>query len=40
MGISFGYADETAPVNRVTTERAPLESTTAFHGQEPPRRER
>ncbi|WP_329203485.1 nitroreductase family protein [Streptomyces sp. NBC_01435] len=27
-GISFGYADATAPVNRVTTERAPLESTT------------
>ncbi|MFF8786317.1 nitroreductase family protein [Streptomyces sp. NPDC015125] len=32
VGISFGYADETAPVNRVKTERAPLESTTAFHG--------
>ncbi|MFJ9212790.1 nitroreductase [Streptomyces sp. NPDC102264] len=32
VGISFGYADETAPVNRVTTERAPLESTTTFHG--------
>ncbi|MEV0442356.1 nitroreductase family protein [Streptomyces spectabilis] len=31
VGISFGYADETAPVNRVQTERAPVESTTAFH---------
>ncbi|QLH20577.1 nitroreductase [Streptomyces sp. Rer75] len=31
VGISFGYADETAPVNRVKAERAPLESTTAFH---------
>ncbi|MFF1697809.1 nitroreductase [Streptomyces sp. NPDC058257] len=31
VGISFGYADETAPVNRVTTERATLEATTTFH---------
>ncbi|MFF4753694.1 nitroreductase family protein [Streptomyces sp. NPDC002514] len=31
VGISFGYADESAPVNRVTTERAALETTTAFH---------
>lgn len=31
VGISFGYADETAPVNRVTTGRAALEATTAFH---------
>ncbi|MCW2915398.1 MAG: oxidoreductase [Actinomycetia bacterium] len=31
VGISFGYADETAAVNRVTTERAALESTTTFH---------
>ncbi|MCX4679171.1 nitroreductase family protein [Streptomyces sp. NBC_01433] len=31
VGISFGYADEAAPVNRVRTERAPVESTTAFH---------
>ncbi|MEU5896556.1 MULTISPECIES: nitroreductase [unclassified Streptomyces] len=31
VGISFGYADETAPVNRVKTERVPLESSTAFH---------
>lgn len=31
VGVSFGYADESAPVNRVTTERAALETTTAFH---------
>ncbi|WP_399082216.1 nitroreductase [Streptomyces sp. BBFR2] len=31
VGISFGYADETAPVNRVRAGRAPLASTTAFH---------
>ncbi|MFE0130943.1 nitroreductase [Streptomyces sp. NPDC059037] len=31
LGISFGYADEAAPVNRITTERAALGSTTAFH---------
>lgn len=31
VGISFGYANEAAPVNRVRTERAPVESTTAFH---------
>ncbi|WP_031035420.1 nitroreductase [Streptomyces sp. NRRL F-5650] len=31
VGISFGYADEAAPVNRVRTERAPFEATTAFH---------
>ncbi|MGW2411730.1 nitroreductase family protein [Streptomyces tubercidicus] len=31
VGISFGYADATAPVNRVTTKRATLEATTAFH---------
>lgn len=31
VGISFGYADESAPVNRVRTQRAPVESTTAFH---------
>ncbi|MEU6676615.1 nitroreductase family protein [Streptomyces sp. NPDC046925] len=31
VGISFGYGDEAAPVNRVRAERAPLESTTAFH---------
>jgi nitroreductase len=31
VAVSFGYADEAAPVNRVTTERAPLESTTTFH---------
>lgn len=32
VGISFGYADDTAPANRVTTGRAPLTSTTSFHG--------
>lgn len=31
VGVSFGYADEGAPVNRATTERAPLEATTTFH---------
>ncbi|TJZ98932.1 nitroreductase [Actinacidiphila oryziradicis] len=31
VGISFGYADEAEPVNRVTTKRAALESTTTFH---------
>ncbi|MBB5913910.1 hypothetical protein BJY24_002777 [Nocardia transvalensis] len=31
-GISFGYADNSAPVNRVTTKRAALETTTTFHG--------
>ncbi|MEU2558752.1 nitroreductase family protein [Streptomyces longispororuber] len=31
VGVSFGYADETAPVNRVRAERAPLESSTTFH---------
>ncbi|MEV0319090.1 nitroreductase [Streptomyces sp. NPDC050658] len=31
VGVSFGYADESAPVNRVRTARAALESTTRFH---------
>ncbi|MFI9030070.1 nitroreductase family protein [Streptomyces sp. NPDC053560] len=31
VGISFGYADESAPVNQVRTERAALDATTAFH---------
>ncbi|MFF0461855.1 nitroreductase [Streptomyces mexicanus] len=31
VGISFGYADDSAPVNRVRTERAALEATIAFH---------
>lgn len=31
VGISFGYADENAPVNQVTTSRAALEVTTTFH---------
>jgi nitroreductase len=32
VGVSFGYADESAPVNHVTTERAALDEVTAFHG--------
>lgn len=31
VGISFGYADGAAPVNHLTTGRAPLEATTTFH---------
>ncbi|MEV1047564.1 nitroreductase family protein [Streptomyces sp. NPDC049916] len=31
VGVSFGYADENAPVNQVTTGRAGLEATTTFH---------
>ncbi|MFF9581232.1 nitroreductase [Streptomyces achromogenes] len=31
VGISFGYADEAAPVNHVTTGRAALDEVTAFH---------
>ncbi|MFE7116385.1 nitroreductase [Streptomyces sp. NPDC057654] len=31
VGISFGYADDAAPVNRITTERAPLEAVATFH---------
>ncbi|WP_307826419.1 nitroreductase family protein [Streptomyces pactum] len=31
LGISFGYSDEAAPANRITTERAPLEEITTFH---------
>lgn len=30
VGVSFGYADEAAPVNRVTTGRAALAATTTF----------
>ncbi|MET8471771.1 nitroreductase [Streptomyces sp. NPDC006422] len=32
VGVSFGYGDATAPVNRVRAERAALASTTTFHG--------
>ncbi|MFI1017966.1 nitroreductase [Streptomyces sp. NPDC020965] len=32
VSISFGYADEAAPVNRVTTGRAALEAVATFHG--------
>jgi nitroreductase len=31
FGISFGYADIEAPVNRISVGRAPLRSTTRFH---------
>lgn len=31
FGISFGYADPTAPINAVTIGREPLEETTRFH---------
>ncbi|MGW7270632.1 nitroreductase family protein [Streptomyces sp. NPDC054864] len=31
VGISFGFADEAAPVNRVRSKRAPVESTATFH---------
>ncbi|MFF3642803.1 nitroreductase [Streptomyces sp. NPDC002564] len=31
VGVSFGYADETAPVNRVIAGRAGLATTTGFH---------
>lgn len=32
VGASFGYADETAAVNRVTAGRAPLDEVATFHG--------
>ncbi|HTP76341.1 MAG TPA: nitroreductase [Rhizomicrobium sp.] len=31
-GISLGYADEAAPVNRLESEREPVESFATFHG--------
>ncbi|WP_328610258.1 nitroreductase [Amycolatopsis sp. NBC_00345] len=31
FGISFGYADDHAPVNRIEVTRAPLDETTRFH---------
>jgi len=31
-GISLGYADESAPVNSLVSEREPVESFAAFHG--------
>ncbi|WP_405656370.1 nitroreductase [Streptomyces sp. RK9] len=31
VGVSFGYADEAAPVNRVTTPRVALDTVTTFH---------
>ena len=31
-GISLGYADDSAPVNRLVSEREPVESFATFHG--------
>ena len=31
LGVSFGYADETAPANALRMPRAPLAETTRFH---------
>ncbi len=31
-GISLGYADDTAPVNRLVSEREPVENFATFHG--------
>ncbi|MFI0263663.1 nitroreductase [Streptomyces sp. NPDC017056] len=31
FGVSFGYADTSAPVNGITVPRAPLHETTRFH---------
>ena len=31
FGVSFGYADDTAPVNRISVGRAELAETTTFH---------
>jgi nitroreductase len=33
-GVSLGYADETAPVNALVSEREPLETFATFHGFE------
>ena len=33
-GMALGYADETAPVNQLVSEREPLESFATFHGFE------
>ena len=35
-GMSLGYADETAPVNTLVSEREPLDSFATFHGFEIP----
>jgi len=32
FGVSLGYADETAPVNTLVSEREPVESFATFHG--------
>ena len=33
-GVALGYADETAPVNQLVSEREPLENFATFHGFE------
>lgn len=38
VGISFGYADENAPVNRVAAGRAAMKETTTFHAWSRPRK--
>jgi hypothetical protein len=30
-GLSIGYRDDTAPINRLRTDRAPLEEFVTFH---------
>jgi nitroreductase len=35
-GVSLGYADETAPVNALVSDREPLDSFATFHGFEEP----
>jgi hypothetical protein len=30
-GLSLGFRDEAAPINRLRTDRAPLEEFAAFH---------
>ena len=34
-GLALGYADEDAPVNRLVSEREPLEAFATFHGFDP-----
>ncbi len=38
VGISFGHADENAPVNRVAAGRAAMKETTTFHAWSRPRK--
>jgi nitroreductase len=37
-GLALGYADADAPVNRLVSDREPLENFAVFHGFEPPPR--